>query len=212
MANVVVADPVFLAREGFKALIEENRNFTFTGEITSGDDFLPLLKELKPDLLVVGFDSNGFVDIDDIRSAKEVSADTNILVISNDRKKENILKIISNGALGYLTRQCGRNEIIDALNSVLKNEKFFCSKILDIILDKNSDPKDPSIELTEREIEIIKLIAEKYSNTEIAEKLFISIHTVYTHRRNIMKKLELKSPVELILYAIDNGIIDAYQN
>ena len=212
MANVVVADPVFLAREGFKALIEENRNFTFTGEITSGDDFLPLLKELKPDLLVVGFDSNGFVDIDDIRSAKEVSADTNILVISNDRKKENILKIISNGALGYLTRQCGRNEIIDALNSVLKNEKFFCSKILDIILDKNSDPKDPGTELTEREIEIIKLIAEKYSNTEIAEKLFISIHTVYTHRRNIMKKLELKSPVELILYAIDNGIIDAYQN
>ncbi len=212
MASVVVADPVFLAREGFKALIEENRNFTFTGEITSGDDFLPLLKELKPDLLVVGFDSNGFVGIDDIRSAKEVSADTNILVISNDRKKENILKIISNGALGYLTRQCGRNEIIDALNSVLKNEKFFCSKILDIILDKNSDPKDPGAELTEREIEIIKLIAEKYSNTKIAEKLFISIHTVYTHRRNIMKKLELKSPVELILYAIDNGIIDAYQN
>lgn len=212
MTSVIVADPVYLAREGLKNLIEKHGEFLLKGEITSPSEFLPVIKDEKPDVLVISLDSNGFADFEVIKSVKEISPGTGILVISSDKKKETILKIIRSGALGYLTKQCGKDEIIDALNSVLKNEKFFCSKILDVILDKRKDAGDAKNELTEREIEIIKLIAEKYSNTEIAEKLFISIHTVYTHRRNIMKKLELKSPVELILYAIDNGIIDAYQN
>lgn len=93
-----------------------------------------------------------------------------------------------------------------------RGEKFICNKILDVILEKNTYDTNNETVLSERETEIIKLIAEKYSSQEIAEKLFISIHTVYTHRKNIMKKLNMRSPVELILYAIDKGIVPPYQN
>ncbi len=127
-------------------------------------------------------------------------------------KKENVLKIINSGALGWLTKECEKNEILAALESMARGERFICNKILDVILEKKHGETNAENDLTDREVEIIKLIAERYSNQEIAEKLFISIHTVYTHRKNIMKKLQLKSPVELILYAIDKGIIPPYQN
>jgi len=92
-----------------------------------------------------------------------------------------------------------------------RGEKFFCNKILDVILEKHLiEDKDDckSASLSEREIELIKLAVKGFSNKEIADKLFLSIHTVYTHRKNIMRKLKIKSPVELVLYALNSGIAE----
>jgi len=212
MASVVVADPNFLAREGFKKIIENKGHISLSGEIIRYKDFWPKLTSLKPDILVLDYNAKDFFEKEDLGKICQLSPGTKILIISDSKKRENILTAVENGAIGYLTKQCGENEILDALNAVLKGEKYFCSKILDIIIEKKLEENNGKPVLTEREIEIIKLITEKYTNEEIAKKLFISINTVYTHRKNIMKKLKLKSPVELILYAIDSGIIQPYQN
>ena len=209
MPSVVVADSSFLKREGLKSVIEKSGKYSQIGEIHSNNEFWDKLKSLCPDILVVDPEDGTIIDIDELDKVKKFSPGTRILVISGNRNNDNVHRIFKKGVLGYLTRECGEREIIDALDSLTKGEKFICSKIIDVILD---DEKNKDGRLTEREIEIIKLITDKYSNQEIADKLFISINTVYTHRKNIMKKLQLKSPVELILYAIDSGIIQPYQN
>ena len=151
-----------------------------------------------------------FIEIDELSKINEISANTRLLVISNDRNKDNILKAIKSGATGYLSKECEKDEIINALFTIHKGEKFFCNKILDVILEKESNPSidSLSINLSDREIEVITLVTSGYSNKEVADKLFISIHTLYTHRKNIMRKLNFKSPVELVLFALDLGLID----
>ncbi|MEJ5350705.1 MAG: response regulator transcription factor [Melioribacteraceae bacterium] len=207
MIKVTITSPVFLFREGFKSILKKKNNFVIQDEITNKKEFWNKLKSFQPDILAIDIDQRDFIHLDDIVRINEVSPETKILVISDNNKKDIVMKVIKNGVLGYLTKECEENEILIALDSLSKGEKFFCNKILNVILESKIEEPKKEAELTKREIEIIRLIAEKYSNQEIADKLFISIHTVYTHRKNIMKKLKLKSPVELILYAIDSGII-----
>ena len=212
MTSVVIAGSIYLAREGFKTILGNNENFSLIGEIINKAEFRTKLKSLKPGILVVDNDSKDFIDIDELSKVHEFSSGTKIIVISEFLKKENVQRLLNGGILGYLTKECEKNEIVAALESIAKGEKFICNKILDVILEKKHDEISIENDLTDREVEVIKLIAERYSNQEIAEKLFISIHTVYTHRKNIMKKLKLKSPVELILHAIDKGLILPYPN
>jgi DNA-binding NarL/FixJ family response regulator len=209
--DAVIADPVFLVREGFKRIADNVKDFSVKGEITKGSEFWNKIKSLKPDLLVLDYDHPDFFAIDDLKKIDEYSPGTKVLIISNHNKKENILKAIKTGALGYLTKECGEEEIIDALEAVSRGEKFFCNKILDVILEKHFTDVDDECKpatLSMREIEIINLVVKGFSNREIAEKLFLSIHTVYAHRKNIMKKLKIKSPVELVLYALNSGITE----
>ena len=214
MIEIVTADNSYLRREGLRSILANN-SAKITGEIKNGSEFFSKINELKPDILILGSNYGKMVAASELSRIKYFSPKTKLLIISDCKENEKILNAIKLGAIGYLTEECSGEEILKAIDSVAKGEKFFCNKILDVILEKKLDhepAEDIKENLTEREIEIIKLITEKYSNQEIAEKLFISIHTVYTHRKNIMKKLHLKSPVELILYAIDSGIIQPYQN
>ncbi len=209
--NIIIADPNFLTREGFKFIINDNKSLNVAGEITKGKELWPQVEAKKPDVLVMDYNIPNFIEIEEIEKINTVSEKTKMLVISDDRNKENILKAIKFGVTGYLSKQCEKEKIINALFTIHRGEKFFCNKILDVILEKETNrPIDTStLNLSEREIEVITLITSGYSNKEIADKLFISIHTLYTHRKNIMKKLNFKSPVELILFALDLGLIDS---
>ncbi len=208
--NIILANPNYLAREGFKYIINGNSSLKVAGEITKRIDIWPQVETQKPDVLVMDYTIPNFIDIEELEKINEISEKTKMLVISDDRNKGNILKAIKYGVTGYLSKQCEKEEIINALFTIHKGEKFFCNKILDVILEKeNNQSIGPSaLNLSEREIEVITLVASGYSNKEIADKLFISIHTLYTHRKNIMKKLNFKSPVELVLFALDLGLID----
>ena len=208
--NIIIADPNYLTREGFKYIINENSSLNVAAEITKSKDLWLQVETKKPDVLVMDYTAPNFIDIDELEKVNEISEKTKMLVISDDRNKENILRAIKYGVTGYLSKQCEKEEIINALFTIHKGEKFFCNKILDVILEKQNTPSIDIAELnlSEREIEVITLITSGYSNKEIADMLFISIHTLYTHRKNIMKKLNFKSPVELVLLALDLGLID----
>ena len=146
---------------------------------------------------------------------KSVSPKTNILIISSDENRDTIHFILENGVNSFLTKDCDETEIRNAIYATAKGEKFFCGKILDIIFEKhyskdNGESCEPT-ELTTRELEIVKLIIEGHSTKEIADQLCLSHHTIYTHKKNVMKKLGIKSTSELILYAVNTGLTKAKQ-
>ena len=120
--------------------------------------------------------------------------------------------VLEKGVEGYLTRECDEDEIIHAIFAIAKGEKFYCNKVMDIILNKQYNPEDNNCEpttLTQRETEITALIAKGMTNKSIAEQLHLSPHTVHTHRKNILRKLGINSVSELTLYAINIGLIES---
>lgn len=212
MTGIVIADSSFLAREGLKRIIDEEKTYKIIGEIKNNRELWFKLSSFNPDILVLDYSDRNFLEVNDISKVKDYVPSSKILVISNHDDKQNILNVIKQGALGYLTKECEADEILKALDAVSKGEKFFCSKIIDVILEKHYEPykkNGSSVLLSGREVEIIKLIVGGNSNQDIADRLFLSIHTIYTHRKNIMKKLKLKSPVELVLYALNSGITES---
>jgi DNA-binding NarL/FixJ family response regulator len=130
-------------------------------------------------------------------------------------KKTNIYKVIELGAISFLTKECDKEEIIGAIYATAKNEKFLCHKVIDIIIEKHMHTDDDNCKafnLSLRETEIIKLTAKGWTAKTIAGHLFLSTHTVYTHKKNIMKKFKINSSSEMIVYAIQNGLGNKRRN
>lgn len=145
--------------------------------------------------------------IEEIQKIKNQNSNLKILVISYYDSFNDELNEINNYINGYLTNECNQDDILKAVKSIIKNQKFYSPNIIDVIIQNQSKTKKNNelhTTLTQRENQIVKLFTEGFASKEIAEKLFLSNHTVNTHRKNILKKLKIKSTTELILYAIKN--------
>ncbi len=135
-----------------------------------------------------------------------------ILVISNIRSPQMVIDILQKGTQGYLTNSCDEHEILHAVFALAKGEKFFCNKVLDIVLNKHlyegeEEDCEPTV-LTKRETEITALLASGKTNKEVAAELNLSPHTVHTHRKNVMRKLNLRSASDITRYAMNTGLLD----
>jgi DNA-binding NarL/FixJ family response regulator len=137
----------------------------------------------------------------------------NILIISGDEDKKAIYDVLESGVNSFLTKTCDEHEIKDAIAATAKGDKFYCTRIIDYLLEKSfakDEVEDCSpTPLSPREVEIVRLIAQGLIAKEIADELSLSTHTIYTHRKNIMKKLNMNSSSELILYALNNGLVSS---
>ncbi|MBL6447274.1 response regulator transcription factor [Fulvivirga sp. 29W222] len=131
---------------------------------------------------------------------------SSILILARDYSKQDIDHIIKSGIKGCISYECERDEVVSAIQNLAKGQRFFCSSILNVILEQPSPALEP---LSPREVEVMHLIIDGNSSSCIAEKLNLSIHTINSHRKNILQKLNLKSPTQLIIYAIENGIISS---
>lgn len=200
-ANVLMSNGlnVILNRGGG---IDEIRNAVNEKELFS------LLNEDDFDLIVIDPLSSEYFTIGTTFKLKEKYPDKKVLIISDIHSSQNVLQILEKGVQGYLTRQCDEAEITHAIFAIAKGEKFYCNKVIDIALNKDFDENncEPTV-LTERENEVTTLIASGMTNKEIGEKLCLSHHTVHTHRKNILKKLGIKSVSELTVYAMSVGLI-----
>lgn len=209
--KVILADSQYLIRVGLRHLLEQNDRIEVMGECNNAKEMMSQVSQLNPDLVILDYKDSGHFNVEDIRELKDLSPETRIMVISSDNDKENIHKVLEYGVLSYLTKECDEDEITSAVLAASKNQKFFCNKILDILLEKHL-PKEQEncqpTELTMRELEVVKLIVDGISTPEIADKLNLSPHTVSTHRKNLMKKLKINSTTELVRYAISTGIVD----
>jgi DNA-binding NarL/FixJ family response regulator len=150
---------------------------------------------------------------DTVQRIQDDFGNQKVLVISDVKNESAVLKILERGIQGYLTYECDEDEIIHAIFAISKGEKFYCNKVLDIVFNKHLYNKEgdncDAISLTSRETEIARFIASGLTNREVADKIHLSPHTVHTHRKNIMKKLGVRSASELTIYAIGIGLIEA---
>ena len=208
--KILIADNSFLIREGFRSVISDNSDFKLVGEVDKAEDLSEKLLLYRPNVVVIDYTSE-FFSLDDLKTIAQKFPDIKILAVTNPQNRNTISKAIENGVISHLLKDCGRDEIIEAIYSTAKGEKFFCGKIVDGALQEKETTSTgvscDGIKLSAREIEIIQLVSEGLSNKEIAERLFLSVHTVTTHRKNIMSKLGVNNTAGLVMFAIKQNLL-----
>jgi len=207
--TVAIADSQFLVRYALKQMIQDLEPYQVIGEALNEDDLGLLFKEQVPDLLFIDHLAAGF-SLENIQFYAKNFPQTRIIVLSADENRRNIFKALECGINAYLTKFCDDQEIKDALRLAAKDEKYFCARVLDYLVEKSLNifqTPAPTATLSPREIEVVQLIAQGLVAKEIGALLNLSPHTIYTHRKKIMRKLAMKSTSELVRYAIQEGII-----
>lgn len=208
--SVLIADSQFLIRQGLSCLMRDQPVFDIVAEASNEAELFELLKRYHPDVITLDYHQPPYFTPSTVQRIKMQTPDTHLLLISADNNKQSIYQVLEYGANSFLTKTCGEQEILDAVKAAARGEKFFCSKVLDFILERSFSKTENDCAptpLTPREIEIVRLVAKGLIAKEIAGTLNLSTHTVYTHRKNIMKKLQLNTSSELVLYAVNQGIL-----
>ena len=209
--NLIIAETQYLIIEGLKSIFRRYPEINIVAVTVNKEDFFNTLHTQSTDLVVVDpLHLEGF-RVDDISTIETISPGTRILIITDITNADVVMKIVETGVKGYLTKTCDEQEIIDAVHALMRGEKMYCHKVVNIVMQGTEVVAEScdAAGLSEREIEIIRLIANGYTTRQIADTLFRSFHTITTHRRNIMKKLSINSTSELLVYAMNTGLIQS---
>lgn len=207
--KITIADSHFLSRKGLAVVLEENSDFTLIAEALSTSDLVNQAKFYHPDLIIIDYTSASF-SLEGLQQIINKYPKTKFLAITDVQSNASITKALKTGINSHLLKDCDHDEIIEAIYKTAKGESFMCGKIVTAILEKPAHSVEYSCEglnVSDREMEIIKLIAEGLSNKEVADKLFLSTHTVTTHRKNIMNKLGVNNTAGLVLFAVRENLI-----
>ncbi|MGZ2372002.1 response regulator [Ancylomarina sp. YFZ004] len=215
MQTILLVDDHEIIIDGIKAMLEKEKDIKIVGEANNGIEAIEKVQSLKPDIVLMDISMPELNGIEATKSIKKEYQDTKILMLTQHESKEYVLQVMKAGADGYLLKNSKKEELLNAINAVTSGKKHLGNRIsalmLDEILDdsvKDNDNEKPEQNLTKREIEIIKLLANDLSNHQVSDELNISLRTVETHRRNLMQKLNLKSAVALVRFAIKHNMID----
>lgn len=217
MTRVLIADKNYLSRVGTELLVSDLMGFELLPSVISEtEDLKKVIQHLKPNLLILDYWSLGLSSTD-IKSIASKFKDLKILAITDPLSKVEMNEALNAGVKSHLLKECDRDEIIEAIESTLHDEQFLCGKIASILTSSQEISVNKAllktfscngINVTDREIEIIKHIAEGLSNKQIADKLCLSTHTVNTHRKNIMNKLEVNNTAGIVMYAVKNQLLE----
>ena len=214
--KIILVDDHHLVRDGIKSLLSHTADIEIVGEASDGTELFEKLPSLKPDIVIMDISLPGKSGIEITRQICQEYPEIRVLMLSMYNSEDFIFNSIKAGAKGYLPKNTTRNELLEAIYAIESGEEYFSESISKIMVksyvkratDEEKTPVKPGEILTSRELEILKLYAEGFINKEIGDKLDISIRTVETHKNHIMRKLELKSTVEMVKFAIKNKIVD----
>ncbi len=217
MIKVLIADKNFLSRVGLELLVGELKGFDLAPSVCGEKEALiNQLQISKPNLLIADFISLG-ISINELKSICKKYTKTKFLIITEWLSKKESVEVLDSGITSFLLKDCDKIEILEAINSTIKGEKFICGKIVRFlsasseIKSSNSFIKSLScdgFQVTNREVDIIQGIAEGLPNKLIAVKLNLSTHTVNTHRKNIMAKLGVKNTAGIVMFAVKNKLLE----
>lgn len=207
--KIVIADDHLLIAETWATLINMDPDFEVVKVFDNTQTLIEEISEIKPDIAILDININPFSGIEATKMIRRLAPGTKIIGVSMHNQPSFAKKMMRNGAMGYVTKSSNKNEMYDAIRSVMRGEKYICAEIQRNITNQvlMDDDENKLSRLTEREIEIIKLIKNGSTNKEIAEKLFLSPRTVETHRARILKKLDLKNSLSLVKY-INESFMD----
>lgn len=214
MVRLLLADYSDLSRIGLKTIFQTNMSIKVVGEAKSNEELKKLISEIDVDVVMIDYTSNGF-NIEVVSECKTIKPSIHFIAITPLQSREVLINAIRHGIKSYIKKDCDEQEILDSIPSTANGDKFFCGRILETI--QRNDIKIDHLEfeplsclpvsLSHRELEIIQLIAEGLTNAQIAENLFISTHTVNTHRKNIMNKLGVNNTAAIVMYAVKYRLV-----
>ncbi|WP_114779555.1 response regulator [Botryobacter ruber] len=217
MINVILTDDHQIIRDGIKALLSNDPSIAVVGEASNGNELIDLLAVTVPDVVLLDINMPERDGFETARYLKENFPSIKVLVLSMLDSDSCVNKIISSGADGYMLKNAGKEELRCAIQLVASGTPYICSNLaLDLLkrvqlsavpANGTKTSEKGGKELSKRELEVLVLIAEGYTNAEIAEKLFTSKRTIETHRQNLLEKTQTKNTATLIRYALKNGII-----
>ena len=213
--RILLADDHKVVRHGTRALLSTIPEWEIVGEADNGRDAVSLTAELKPDIVILDIAMPELNGLDAARQIKKISPETEVLIFTAQEAEELVHDVFDSGARSYIMKTDAADHLIDAIKALSEHKHFFTSRISEIVFARYIQGKKPlegtpeKSRITDREREVVQLLAEGKSSKEVAAVLGISVRTVETHRAAIMKKLGLKSFSELIRYAVRNKIIEA---
>src|SRR6185295_386217 len=215
MTQILLADDHAIIRRGLRGILETHDGWHVCGEAaTNGREAVELAVALKPDVVVLDW---SMPELNGLEAAKQIRADlpeTEILIFTMHESEELIREALSAGVRAIVVKSDVEGHLITAVESILKHNAYFSPKVSETLRNalirspENPGSRTPSVALTERELEVTRLLAEGKSNKEVATALSITTRTVETHRANIMRKLEINSIVDLVHYAVRNKLVN----
>jgi DNA-binding NarL/FixJ family response regulator len=214
MSRIIIADTNQLIRTGLTALLASYADFELLGEASSEEQLLDILHSFPTDVVLIDFAARTF-SIDTIQKVNRQYPKTRLIAITGEQTGITIMNALRAGVNSYIKKDCDVNEIVESIRETSNGGRFFCGQILDTLRKEHIDIEEMEIKefgceavnISERELEIITLIAEGYTNVEIAEKLFLSPHTVNTHRKNILQKLGVNNTAAIVMYAVKTNLV-----
>lgn len=207
-ADVVIADTQVLIIEGLKALLKHD--FTITGVAGSMEELYRIIKDKAPALLIIDFALADFESMDQLKKLKADFPQTTIIVLTNSLTRSDVVELTGCGIKNILNKSVEKEEFFSCIDAAMKGRKYYSQQILDLLtepMDKRT-VSSGNVQLTASEIEIVRLFSQGLTSKDVAAKKFLSVHTVMTHRKNIMRKLGASNASEMIMFAIRSGLID----
>lgn len=212
--RIILADSNDLIRVGMRTILSAKDNIEIVGEARDSEELKQQIKSFPVDVVLIDYTSSGF-DIDIIPSLITSNSNLKFIAITPEQSAQTLVDALRSGVMSYVKKDCDVGEILNAVKETGRGNKFFCGQILETIQRASIDVNDIDFEsfscepivLSERELGIIIHIAEGLTNTQIAEQLFLSTHTVNTHRKNIMAKLGVKNTAGIVMYAVKTNLI-----
>lgn len=212
--KIILVDDHTLFRDGIKSILDDEEHISVIEEAADAQMLFEKLLLQHPDMVITDISLPDMSGIEIASKINKLYPDIKILILSMHNNEEFILSALKAGANGYLSKDIESAELLEAIHSVMNGKIYFNKEISQTIInnyrggDQVDSKSSANNNLTDREIEVVKLVGEGFINKEIADKLCISIRTVDAHKSHIMQKLGLKSTVDLVKYAIKNKLID----
>jgi DNA-binding NarL/FixJ family response regulator len=209
--KVVIADDHQLVIDGLKALIESNEKFSIVYTCSNGQSAIDYIQSNVCDVVMLDIQMPVLDGLETARILLEQFPNLPVLMLTMHDEKEFIQKALEHGARGYLLKDTTETTLIEALQHLVNGEYYFGGNVALKLADSeyvySKGRRTKHVELSSRELEIIQLICDEFTTDEIAEKLFLSNHTIKTHRKRILQKLEVKNVAGIVRYAIENNLV-----
>jgi NarL family two-component system response regulator LiaR len=209
--TVLIVDDHKVVREGVRAFLETQPDITVVGEAASGEAAVDLVAEHAPDVVLMDLVMPGLDGVDATRLVKQASPRTRVIVLTSYHQDEHIFPAIRAGALSYLLKDVGPDELADAVRKAAAGDAVLhprvAARVVQELHGARPDEPNPFTELSERELDVLRVIADGLSNAEIAERLVISEKTVKSHVSNILSKLHLADRTQAAVYAWREGVV-----
>ncbi|MAI22919.1 MAG: hypothetical protein CL828_02590 [Crocinitomicaceae bacterium] len=214
LGTVVIADSSPVFRHGLEHILIKRGNVESVIQAESGEALASLLEANVPDLIIIDCMAPKF-SVDNVLSCQRKHPGLKMLAITAAHSGQSIVHALRAGITSYVKKDCSMDEVLEAIDETSKGGTFFCGQILAAIeadgipVDdlESADASCDPVALSNREIEVLTLISEGLTNVQIADKLFLSSHTVNTHRKNIMQKLRVNNTAAMVMYAVKSGFV-----